>query len=200
MEEQANGGAEAGRGRAATRRRGRQTARGGRSDQARAAARACSARGDAGGGARAASRNAEQKHHLAREVQSDLDARVGRDVTRRLVDVPPPDPEEIAELSALFNQALCKHFVPNYTGGHNFFQLFKAIDADGSRRLSFSELEEMARIALHLTQKDLPDRYTVRREKGPASLAHALCLLTDTPLLPSLLALSTGSSSNYGRC
>lgn len=95
----------------------------------------------------------ERKRLAAREVAEESDKLVGRDVTRLLADAPIPDEIEVVELSQLFNEQVVKHCPPEQ---RDFHKLFKAMDLDGSHRISFAELSAMARRTLRLGEGGLP--------------------------------------------
>ena len=98
-------------------------------------------------------REKERKRQAVREVVELGERLTGRDVVARLRDEPPPDDGEVLRLSRLFNQALFDHFRPEE---RTFYRLFKTMDLDGSTRISFSELEALARGPLRLGQRELP--------------------------------------------
>lgn len=77
----------------------------------------------------------------------------GLDVVSRLAMTPDPTEEEVMQLSVLFNKQLAKHYGDEDT---SFYKLFKESDLDGSQRISFNELEKLARHSLHMTTKQLP--------------------------------------------
>ena len=57
-------------------------------------------------------------------------------MTSRLGNVPLPSEEEVKQISTLFNEALAREFRPDQ---RSFYKLFKAMDLDGSHRISFHE-------------------------------------------------------------
>lgn len=87
-------------------------------------------------------RQVSQKRRMVREMQEDLKRRTGRDVTEKLRDLKTPDEGEVRALSTLFNDALARRFKP---GERSFYRIFKAMDLDGSHRISFNELRNMTR-------------------------------------------------------
>ena len=95
----------------------------------------------------------ERKRQAAREVAEESDRLVGRDVTRLLADAPMPDDIEVVELSQLFNEQLVKHCPPEQ---RDFFKLFKAMDLDGSHRISFAELTSVVRSTFRVSERVLP--------------------------------------------
>lgn len=95
----------------------------------------------------------ERRRMAVAQVRKESDELVGRDVARRVADVPELSEEEIHSLSTLFNAKL-KGVSPD---ARNFYQLFKELDIDGSRRISFSELERMVRHKLRLNEKKLSE-------------------------------------------
>ena len=94
-----------------------------------------------------------QKVQRGVELRQEMDQRVGRDVTKRLVDVPKLGEAEVKRLSELFN----KHLLEFHPGARNFFVLFKHMDIDGSRRISFAEMERLLRVELKLRKDALPE-------------------------------------------
>ena len=95
----------------------------------------------------------ERRRLAVAQVRAETDQMIGRDVTARVRDVPDLSKEELFTLSELFNTQLQKA-----TKGDNartFFQLFKDLDIDGSRRIGFNELERMVRGKLHLSERRL---------------------------------------------
>jgi len=96
----------------------------------------------------------ERKHQAANAMRADMDQRVGRDLTAKIAaeDVPKATEDEVRRLSELFNQQL-QAFHPD---ARNFFVLFKHIDVDGSRRISFKELERLIRDELRVSKAELP--------------------------------------------
>jgi hypothetical protein len=80
-----------------------------------------------------------------------------RDVTRKIAEdlaqgkVEPATEEELRRLSEQFNRRL-KDLYPDAEVTPNFFTLFKHIDVDGSRRVSFRELTMLIRVELRLSK------------------------------------------------
>ena len=94
--------------------------------------------------------NAARKAAIAEAVRLDIDRRVGRDLTAKVMSVTPASVEECREIAALFHEALA-------VDGKTWFNLFNLIDEDGSGRISYAELKRGCRNLLHLSQKALPD-------------------------------------------
>lgn len=96
----------------------------------------------------------EQKLEQSRAMRADMDRKVGRDLIRQITnsDIPPATEEEVMQMSVLFN----KHLENFHPEARNFFSLFKHIDVDGSRRVSFSELQLLIRDQLKVTKSQLP--------------------------------------------
>lgn len=101
-----------------------------------------------------AEHEANKAAHLARKqaegaaIRTDMDRRVGRDMTERVKNVTPASQEECAVIAALFHNCL---------EGKSWFWLFRTIDEDGSGRISFLELKRGCRNILNLSQQKLPD-------------------------------------------
>ena len=97
----------------------------------------------------------ERKQQIADEMRQDLDKRVGRDVTAkfRAEDVPKATEDEVRHVSELLNQRL-QDFHPD---ARNFFALFKVIDIDGSRRISYDELHSLIRKELKVPKSEVPE-------------------------------------------
>ena len=94
----------------------------------------------------------ERKRVTVANMRAENDKLIGKDMNALVANVPKPSEEEIVALSKLLNDQL-KSFDKN---AQNFFGLFKFMDIDGSRRISFDELETMCRRVLRLREKDLP--------------------------------------------
>ena len=96
----------------------------------------------------------EDKLKTSREMRADMDKKVGRDLIRQIAaaDIPPATDEEVKDMSVLLNKMLEMY----HPDARNFFVLFKHIDIDGSRRISFSELERLIREELHIKKSELP--------------------------------------------
>ena len=97
----------------------------------------------------------EKKLEMAKAMRKDLDVRVGRDITERIrsEELAPATEEEVKKLSTLFNKQLEAY----HPDARNFFVLFKAIDIDGSRRISFNEFARLIRDELKLRRSELPE-------------------------------------------
>lgn len=97
----------------------------------------------------------EKKRQEVAEMRADLDQRVGRDLTRRLREdaVEAASKAEMVELSKLMNERLATY---HPAAGRNAFTLFKQMDVDGSRRVSFKEFTTLLRDQLRLRSSDLP--------------------------------------------
>ncbi len=104
----------------------------------------------------------ERKARAGSEVRRDLDERVGRDVTQRIAQMEPATDDEVEALSVMFNKRLIAQMdLPKSTSevpSGSWYRLFRRIDLDDSGRISFAELEQMARGELGLGQRLLPDR------------------------------------------
>ena len=96
-----------------------------------------------------------RKLALAKAAKIEMDKLVGRDLTARLKsdEIPKATDEEVRKLSELLNQQL-QIFHPD---ARNFFVLFKHIDVDGSRRVSFNELSRLIREQLKVSTKEMPE-------------------------------------------
>ena len=118
--------------------------------------------------------NRARKYARGVAVRVDMDRRVGRDLIQRIQSVtpasqvrlsspppplspptslcplplPPASQEELAELAELFHHSL---------DGRAWFVLFKAVDDDGSGRISYAELKRGCRSFLSLDSRALPD-------------------------------------------
>lgn len=95
----------------------------------------------------------ESKRQAVAQVRAESRRLTGLDVVSRLAMTPDPTEEEVMQLSVLFNKQLAKHYGDEDT---SFYKLFKESDLDGSQRISFNELEKLARHSLHMTTKQLP--------------------------------------------
>jgi len=95
----------------------------------------------------------ERNRQTVLSVRAETDRLVGRDVTSRLAELPMPTEEQVMEISRLFNDALVRHYKPE---DRSFYKIFKQMDMDGSQRISYTELENMARHHLHIPPKSLP--------------------------------------------
>lgn len=99
----------------------------------------------------------ERKRQEGVNTRADFERQVGRDVTRKIAEdlaqgkVEPATEEELRRLSEQFNRRL-KDLYPDAEVTPNFFTLFKHIDVDGSRRVSFRELTMLIRIELRLSK------------------------------------------------
>jgi hypothetical protein len=99
----------------------------------------------------------ERKRKEGVNTRADFERQVGRDVTRKIAEdlaqgkVEPATEEELRRLSEQFNRRL-KDLYPDAEVTPNFFTLFKHIDVDGSRRVSFRELTMLIRIELRLSK------------------------------------------------
>ena len=93
----------------------------------------------------------ERKKAAVAEMRAENDRLIGRDMNALIANVPMPSEEEILTLSRQLNDQL-KNIAPD---APNFFALFKFMDIDGSRRISFEELEIMCRRVLKLNEKKL---------------------------------------------
>ena len=116
--------------------------------------------------ARAASQAAlgdtlQRKREMIHEMKAEQDRRTGRDVALRMESVPFPDEAEVKALSTIFNKALIKLYP--HPDGRSFYKLFQAMDLDGSKRISFAELEKMVRLPtnLNLDRKALSEERLV---------------------------------------
>ena len=102
----------------------------------------------------------ERRRREVLQVKKRSDALVGRDVMQRAREVAPLGEEEVVQWSRLFNerlQAIAQRAGVLGKGEvRSFFQLFKELDIDGSRRISFFELERMVREKLKLPLKEMP--------------------------------------------
>lgn len=90
----------------------------------------------------------ERKRMVAAEMRKDYEQMSGRDLVALVEAVEMPTEEEITSISKTFNDALQK-FDPD---SRTFYSLFKAMDMDGSRRISFAELENMVRKRLGMKE------------------------------------------------
>jgi len=99
----------------------------------------------------------ERKRQEGVNTRADFERQVGRDVTRKIAEdlaqgkVEPATEEELRRLSEQFNRRL-KDLYPDAEVTPNFFTLFKHIDVDGSRRVSFRELTMLIRVELRLSK------------------------------------------------
>ena len=99
----------------------------------------------------------ERKRQEGVNTRADFERQVGRDVTRKIAEdlaqgkVEPATEEELRRLSELFNRRL-QDLYPDAEVTPNFFTLFKHIDVDGSRRVSFRELTMLIRVELRLSK------------------------------------------------
>ena len=82
-----------------------------------------------------------------------MDRRVGRDLVAKLAsDIPIASDGEVTELSRMMNEAL--KMVGDADGCHAWFKLFRAIDDDGSGRISYAG--SRAPSAIRSTSSALP--------------------------------------------
>ena len=99
----------------------------------------------------------ERKRQEGVNTRADFERQVGRDVTRKIAEdlaqgkVEPATEEDLRRLSEQFNRRL-KDLYPDAEVTPNFFTLFKHIDVDGSRRVSFRELTMLIRVELRLSK------------------------------------------------
>ena len=85
-------------------------------------------------------------------ARADMARRTGSDMTEKLAAVVTATKEEKRELSVRFNVRMLTLLRP---GEQEWFNLFKAVDTDGSGRISFEELESMIRGPLKLSREKL---------------------------------------------
>ena len=106
----------------------------------------------------AAKRHRSQKRAEVAAIRADLDRRVGRDLVAKLAesDIPIATAGEVTALSKMMNDAL--KMVGDADGCHAWYQLFRAIDDDGSGRISYAELASAVRQTLELKRTVLPER------------------------------------------
>ena len=97
----------------------------------------------------------ERRRQVVAQVRAETDQLIGRDVTVRVRDVPKLNDEEVYSLSKLFNKQLNSENT-NDKRVRNFFKIFKELDLDGSKRISFSELEHLVRGKLRVSEKLVP--------------------------------------------
>ena len=97
----------------------------------------------------------ERRRKVVAQVRAETDQLIGRDVTVRVRDVPKLNDEEVHDLSRLFNKQLNSENT-NDKRVRNFFKIFKELDLDGSKRISFSELENLVRGRLRVSEKRVP--------------------------------------------
>ena len=97
----------------------------------------------------------EDKLEMSRKIRADMDKKVGRDLIKQIAasDIPPASDEEIKKMSELLNKMLEMY----HPDARNFFALFKHIDVDGSRRVSFNELARLIREELRIKKSELPE-------------------------------------------
>lgn len=99
-----------------------------------------------------------RKAQLGQAVRTDFDKVIGRDLTRKIAEglasgaVEPASPSEVQRLSELFNQRMIALFPDSRT----FFTLFKHMDVDGSRRVSFREFSTLLRDELRISKTQMP--------------------------------------------
>jgi len=93
----------------------------------------------------------ERKRLLAEEAKAEYDKLSGREMIARVAFAEELSEEDVVSLSKKFNDAL-KGRDPDL---RNFFTLFKSMDMDGSRRISFNELDVLVRHQLGLKEKHL---------------------------------------------
>jgi len=88
-----------------------------------------------------------------------MDKRVGRDVTAKLAGVSPLSRDELTSFSSQLNQKFASLFLPSEQSWYHppWFKHFKAVDTDGSGRISFDEFREMLRGSLQMSRKELPE-------------------------------------------
>ena len=94
----------------------------------------------------------EQKRQAVERIRWENDEAVGRNLTRKCKDIPALPEDEVLAVSKLFNAQL------NDKGDSRarmFYQLFKDLDLDGSKRISFDELQRLIRVRLKLGEKQL---------------------------------------------
>lgn len=101
----------------------------------------------------AAEKQKELRRQDVKRVRAESDQLIGRDVATRVRAVPALNDDEIRSVSELFYTQLQEK---EDARARTFFQLFKAMDIDGSRRIAFNELERMVRGKLRLGEKSLP--------------------------------------------
>lgn len=96
-----------------------------------------------------------KKLAAANAMRQDMNQRIGKDLTAAIMsdDVPRATDEEVRKFSELLNKQL-ERFHPD---ARNFFVLFKHIDVDGSRRISYRELSQLIREELRLKKSELPE-------------------------------------------
>ena len=85
-------------------------------------------------------------------MREQADRLIGRDINSVVASIEMPSEEQIVSFSKLLNEQLNKHFDPD---ARNFFSLFKFMDIDGSRRISFPELETLVRQMLKVREKQI---------------------------------------------
>lgn len=93
----------------------------------------------------------ERKRAAVAEVRAESDRLVGKDLSSVFADVVMPSEEEVLALSKRFNAQL-NTFDPD---ARTFYSLFKFMDIDGSRRISFHELENLVRNSLRIQESEL---------------------------------------------
>ena len=100
----------------------------------------------------------ERKRQAGAEIRADFDRAIGRDLTMRIAEdlssgrVAAASEEEVRRMSELFNQRL----VTAHPETNSFFTLFKAMDVDGSRRVSFKEFSLLLRDELKISKRVMP--------------------------------------------
>lgn len=93
----------------------------------------------------------ERKRAAVAEVRAESDRLIGKDLSSVFADVAMPSEEEVLALSKRFNAQL-NMFDPD---ARTFYSLFKFMDIDGSRRISFHELENLVRNSLRIQESEL---------------------------------------------
>ena len=130
-------------------------------------------------------RTVERNRNDRLQAKALIDNATGRDVTALCAEIPMPDDEVLRELSMQFNQAMIARFRRE---DRSFYRIFKTLDLDGSQRISFAELETLARGPLGLTLRQLSEE---RLKVRSSPLLLPSCVPSGTP--PSRTSLSSFS-------
>ena len=86
-------------------------------------------------------------------ARKEMDAHVGRDMNEKFAGIDAASDDEATALSVIING--CLNDQPEHM--RDWFKMFSAIDADGSGRISFLELQSMVRLKLKVGKKKISD-------------------------------------------
>ena len=86
-------------------------------------------------------------------ARKEMDQHVGRDMNEKFAGIDAASDDEATALSVIING--CLNDQPEHM--RDWFKMFSAIDADGSGRISFLELQSMVRLKLKVGKKKISD-------------------------------------------